>query len=832
MKRIKSFISLLLAFTMLMSIAPMSFAEDTASINIETTAGYYNIEEPMSFYAQLPADYIAIRVYADGTQADADIEELADNRCKITIPANSFTKYPYAKITVEAACADGNKTAETTVNTFKPETTMYDFSLDMSEWDVETYGNNLVREENDKGNMANTTAITNLMETIGFYDSNIQDTTIVRKTGLGGKSSDDVSFALAGPHSSGSPYIAFRPERGTFYPVVVDASFSLYPYAGEGFDLGLRRADGNTKFLTNFTLTPQVWNNVSLQINLAEGKLTYQIDNGTNIISHSDVYESTGVTYLRFRLYPENNAESFIAIDDINVKYYEAIENRFALTSPANGENITNTFTAKATAIDVEKVYLYVDGVKSAEQTGKAGKQNYSFTLSPADIGYGDKEIRIVAVYADGTMDSESAVVSLKKVVENAVDTNKPTTRIDFNNMADWKDRVITSTDNKTMKNDYTWYVDNGAKVQKVSRVSGPSGKENDYALEVVASDAAKDTSNIRLYFDNSSSNLNMDGSYNMDFDMKVNTSEDSVRIVGPNLWARADSQNNTFISKGKIAGTNYTVTPDKWYHYNLRFEDNLWYVTRHEYDANGNPVNEELVVNGEEQIAANTPTKIYLVLMQNAAKGEGEEHAGFAIDNAKVWVEKSDGGVIVESLSYDNAQTVSNHTVPSTAASLTLNLDRTVTTDELSAELKINGVTVNADVTIDSAAVTVTLPELEAGSKLKVILKDKAETWADLSTFAYVSDENGLYTGCLDYFSNNSQFIAHTIAATNTRLSGIVASYADNSMTDVNVTDIFAPVGDSCTMLSAPNSVKTKVMIWDSMDTIKPVMKAYTLGE
>ena len=820
MKTSKIILSFVLTFVMIMSIMPTAFASQITITGLDTAV---NLTKPVTFYTTIPAGFEEATVSIDDVVAKTITENASFTFYRVTLNASDFKTAGTHTVKISA----GDMNVSKTVECYYPSHCTEVINTSMSGLADLTKDDGLTKSEAAKAT--------------GFYAVESQNAntgvTISRKGGLGSKEATDYALAFVGKTGNtktNASYVRQNPASA-INSGIVEYDFSFYRHGSTIRHLAISGpVTSNYGYisLNNHVKQSDVWYHIRFLMNLTEKTYEFEVDNGGGVLSSgSGVLDKADMTMSAFyiQMSPANDDAAFVAIDDFSINAYTPSDKQVQIISHSDNEEVSggSSFDVKAEAFNSDSVTLYVDG-EEKETKQSDGSGSYTFAIDANGTGFGLKDIRIVAFDGNTPIGADSVNINRIGTLDSNLSTAVNGNFQDFNTMENVSG-VSDSASLDSFRNAFGWKINVNASNQlTLTRTAGHTGKSGDYApLFQYPSVSAANGNNYRVELYGANPNEEAAGGRLIyDFWIKTNT-KDILRLASVPFW----HDTMYFLSSGgKLVGTDYTLTPGTWYHFNMVLDRDaadengkgLWYVK----------VNDTLVVDGVRQGSNQYMTggNVMFILTHNTASSTTA--AGIALDDVRIYVERDVPSIEKTTYTANGEAVDATNTIPSSAKSVSLTLSDALAVTDSDVELYIDGESAtHGGVNVADKIVTVNLPELSASSDIKLVLKNSIEGLAaDLSAFFNVTDESGFYAKLADSGISESEAgaVVHFITPSDIDAKAIVATYTGNAMTSVSVKPVSVKNGDSYVSVLKkylPEYENVKIMLWNA--DVKPVIEA-----
>ncbi|MBR5506782.1 MAG: hypothetical protein IKV88_01910 [Clostridia bacterium] len=220
-----------------------------------------------------------------------------------------------------------------------------------------------------------------------------------------------------------------------------------------------------------------------------------------------------------------------------------------------------------------------------------------------------------------------------------------------------YKNGKVNTFDDKSENSFYADTPPSRNKNSTFSWIEGASGEEDDWApyLEV-NTDAAlnlyADTNDRMFFFTTPKAQYSDPGTLHLNYDIKINTSNDLIFLSDIQLWGTRGSKTDwiLFGNDGKLVGTDYSYKVGEWFNMKMTLDikSGLWNVW-----VDGEHVLEDRPKNANWW---NDYSRIAFHLTQTTEKTPGEKRAGFAIDNLQIYFTGKDINEFV-TVSYEDSE-------------------------------------------------------------------------------------------------------------------------------------------------------------------------------
>lgn len=466
-----------------------------------------------------------------------------------------------------------------------------------------------------------------------------------------------------------------------------------------------------------------------------------------------------------------------------------------------SGNKILSTIDIPAkTWTKVKMEYDVANSVLNVTAAGKTATREGTLDLDDRNIrfwlragkGFAVDNVRTYVSNSDG---SESGL--LLKDELNYMSTEADT----FDSLYSLAKEIVTE-DTRTYTMSSTSAVINNTQWQPngtTKLIYGPSGKDNDFALAV-------DKSGTLIQYYGMANPAATKGYFVMDFDFCALSS--GVQVNSENIGTGAAN----FASGTSVLGL-VPITPGEWSHITLKYDiaNGVMYAT-----GNGQT---------KSKSTAFSMTKGYIRFTLKAG-------AGFAFDNVKVYNEIPDASVTsAEYVVSGTASAVSNYMIPSTATELKLTTDSALVVSPADVELYIDGEYAEVGtLEANGNVISISLPELKANADLRVVLKDSiAGLTNDVNCTYYVTEADGSYNKIEYKFVDNGMIRSIIRHAGTSTPYAIAATYTGDALSQVKYVALPASsdVTASVVSIAAAETDSDKIMIWDSVSGLKPLVAA-----
>lgn len=713
MKSLKKLTALFIIFVFVMSPI-LSFASSEPTVVISDLGYFLDMYSAHSFKVIMSEECISAEVYVDGTLAEA---LTAGREYVVTLAEGTFQKIGESVVSVEADFGDGTVSASQTVRIFpaksKTEILYQDFtgtSDAMAQiaqrYNVSDYDASIWNHSREFGRL------------LGFNNGiSTTNLTTYEACGFMGKEPDDAAFAVEHPSSAGATKniyfeYSFVGDGHNINGGILEISFDLYMNSGDNLITFLWDNNDSTSISGDTIGTAGKWSRVSIIYDL--DNLKWYVNGYERDISENFDSELKST---RIRLYPK--AGQTMAIDNIKIDWYEVKNTKFSLVTPSNGDTLTShDAEVKFSALGATSVKAYIDGELCAEEND-IDTESSVFNIS--DIEYGRRELKLVAEYPDNSTKTKTVYFNVSGSTSAPLGMTDSDTINNFNAMSSGEYADISSL-TRFIKNHGGW-----KSTMPIKRIAGVSG----YApLFEVPHDEEAQNESVYLtgVLKSSASSVITKGKLVMDFDYMIKTTSDDYRLFSYGLWS---GNGYTLVSDGKLCGTDFVLTPGNWYHFNMIYDtDNgKWDVS----------VDGTALVIGESSVNSPFVTgRTISFSVMSHEKTAADIPAGFALDNVRIYNEVYMPNIVDMHYTMSGESfALSDNKLPETASSVSLNLSENISfADADDIVLYIDG----TEETVSSAfangnTVTVSLPQIFAGSVVKIVIKDSvAEIPEDIS--------------------------------------------------------------------------------------------------
>lgn len=759
---------------------PSATVPDVAISGLEPM---YDVSKVITFTADIPGAFKEAKVLF----GDTVVTTIAPSATPytVTIPANTLKAVPEANLTLSVDYDGDISTDSKTIRTYElasPAQNIFTQNFD----NLESLMNEVATANNTAFDSTVWAHTQSLGKKLGFdYLPNSRGTYSVavgkdNTPALSVTQETDVDTAFL-------EYIFAQPlNKG-----ILCVSYDLCMSSGDNAYLHLTFDDNNliSKNFQNSENAYGIWQTHRVYYDLYN-KVIYHGDDVCKFSEINYTGNPDGFRKLRTNLNPTGG--NTMSIDNFSIDFYPAKPS--LSVTPANGEYVhgpnVNIEAVAAGAVSLEAAYI--NGSRASATFDNSASK---VTIAATDLDYGPKELKLVLSYSDGSVRTQTSNFTVVKTVGSAF-TGKYAAVQTFDTIS-----ADTSSFNATYGT--------ASYNSDISTVAGPSGKANDYAPLFTHNGGGEAT----FYFKDSAFTASNESTYSgyfvMEFDYYMNHCKYESWLNGLGLWGTTQ---NFITTTGTIAGATDgpTLTNGNWYKFRLVLDRsaNKWYVS----------VDGKLVIDGVER-TGNFGDDIYLRLRA----GNNSDKTSFGIDNLRVYNTSFEPTVISEATS-----TVTKDTVY-----LTFTFDKAVSFTKEDVKLYVNGnLSEVSAVSSVNNTVTVTLPDLEANSKLKLVFEDKK---ADNAVYLNVASADGIYiqSEIAEFADNTSKAIvvADNLSSDKT-FKTVTALYTlgGRELVSAAVKDVIFTSGSSAAVIthtSAESSDSAKFMILDSMTSLSPVTKA-----
>lgn len=656
--------------------------------------------------------------------------------------------------------------------------------------------------------------------------------TATSHTGTSGTNYGDLRFAQ-------SPYSQIK---GSKYEISYDVNFSSFDASAADKTIlkmsavtqnggwlinrelfKIKANDTNNVYLigaSSGSLSVGQWYHVKHVFDTASGKETVTVSNESGIVASATASASAVTEIRRFNFAFLQPSEVLFDNFEIYCKYagVSSLASNVASYSPVSFDVVVpeDCTTAQVTA----------DGVVIADIVPQTGKNIYAVSIAKDTLAPGTHEIGITAQSGGDTL-SNSQSVTIDNIydgeygislVNDALLTTEAETFDSLGNVAALDDGAAMNGDTFYDKYLNNWMTAGGT--SNISRTAGKSGQSGDYALQI----AYNNNPLFQLKKGNKGVRMADKGKFVMEFDLNLVKDGTLIQLdqVIP-FWA---ATGNFIIAGNKVNVAGNVLETGKWYNFKMVLDiDNAkWYCY----------LDNELIIDGKPAVTlvdgVSTPVAVSDVKFDNI-RVYSRTGGAFALDNIKVY--RTELPVVTaESASYVKASEsveITDGVIPADASELAVTLSDAIDVTAEDVALYEDGVEIAASSVVSAdGVVTIGLPALSGNSKLDVVIKDTADgIYTPVKESFCVTDASGLY------FAKKGITVSDGVCKIVFEHCGkgsykaIAAAYDGNKLTAVNSATAYMASGLTVVTLPAESEDGIKLMLWNSIGGLKPVIAA-----
>lgn len=622
MKTLKQPAAFIAAILFLISSVP-AFASGS-SVTISGLGYFLDMYSEHSFTVNMDEECSSAGVYLNGNL----IEEIPSGKKThtVTLANGTFDTFGTAVISAQAELGGETVSTSQTVRVFpsksKTEILYQDFSGTSDamnqiaeRYDASAYDPSIWNHSREFGKL------------LGF-NNGISQTNLktYAATGFEGHAASDAAFVTehpAGTSGTTNVYFDYSFNNGghDIDSGIVDVSFDLYMNMGDEIYVFLK--DTNSVTVSGKTNgTAGAWTHMSIIYDLDNCKWYV---NGTQydmVNDNGDTLEAA-LDYIRIRLYPKSGQS--MVVDNVKIVSYELKNTEFELISPSDGDVVTtSSLEVKYSAFGAAAVKAYIDESLAARQNNITEEES-SFNIQNLELGR--RELKLVAEYVGGVIKEKTVSFTVTGTEKKSLGTSGSASINDFNSMEKSEYSDISSLTG-FIKNHGGWKSNTGIK-----RIEGASASDGDYAplFEAPVSGKSENKSvHLLNVLSSPSSGLAVGGRLVFDFDYMINTIEDEYRMFAFGLWG---GNGYTLVSNGKLCGTEFSLVPGTWYHFNMVYdvEKSAWTVS----------VDGDTLIDDAPAVSSSFVTgRAVSFSVCTASKEQSDTPAGFALDNVTIYNE------------------------------------------------------------------------------------------------------------------------------------------------------------------------------------------------